>query len=259
MFPEIFLGFGRVTDSGKMLSRLVIKILARKKPFYQHYFLNFPLGKESHLIKDHTNLLFSYIRYLRITRSDSDLDNLKELIRIISSEFVSENIIFNRKSDLGKKASALAFSFLEIVLECYLLTDDHHYLETLDALLPYWLKTLERFGVFPVYIDTLNNQRSADASVDPNTDFYVFLKKARLFLGETYISDNLLNRFKKNIMESFINPKTLDVYSRINLDTGGKFPMIKCKFSTLFTKIMIADQIKNQRDFQSKEIYLDDR
>ncbi|MCK4942799.1 MAG: hypothetical protein KAS65_04440 [Candidatus Aminicenantes bacterium] len=259
MFPEIILGFGKEAEAKHILSRFIPVILKRQKPFYRQYLFGLPLGKNSCLMKDHTNLLFSCIRYYRTNPDDFDPDSLKELIRILSREFTSDNIVFNQKSDLGGKASSLAFAFLEVLLESYLLTEDKFYLGELEKLLSYWLTVLDRFDIFPTYMNTLNNQRSNKASVDPNTDFYVFFKKMNLFLGETFLSGNLLKRFRENLMESFVNPETHDVYSWINLDSGEKSSRIKCKFSSLFTKIMITDGLIDQRDYQNKEIYLDDR
>lgn len=258
MFPELLVEYGDNKLANKILRYSVDKILRQNELLSKSYFLCFKLQKDCVLMKDHTNLLFSYIRFYRSNRELFKPKELKSILKMVISCFARGNVIFNAKSEY-KNADSLVFSILEIFLEAYVLTDDNFYLECLKKYMPFWIELIESLKVLPTKIDPKTLDSSNISIVDTNTDFYTFLSKANLFLGESFVPNSLIENYKKNIIEMFVDKENLNIYTTLTMNEYKRNNVIKSKFSALFSKVFILNDISSQSEYSKMEVYLDDR
>jgi hypothetical protein len=259
MYPELFTSLGYKEEAAKIIEEISRQIIKANKPLVQLSVFNIGLKKDPVLMKDHTNFMFSYIRFFRENPELLKKEQLKNIIKILMANFSENGIIFNSIANKGKRADSLSFAFLEVLLEAYELTKDNYYFEQLSSLLGFWLKTILKHKVLPVYINVADGSISECANVDPNTDFFVLLKKVHLFTGSKLVAENFLTEYKRNILKYFLNKDSYDVHSNYNFKTKRPESLIKSKFSSLFIKVFIADEVDSLAELNRMEMYLDDR
>jgi len=259
MYPELLMQVGHKSLGYKINNNIANRIIKNNASLNEIYFYRWSLVNKSTLMKDHTNFLFSYLRCNRDNFSDEKLVLLKKVIDIVDNSFTHNNIIFNEIENVGKIASPLSFAFLEVLLEAFIESEDSYYINRLEQLLEYWLNLIEKYTILPGLINIQTNKVGMTSTVDPNTDFFVFLKKLKIFTGDKYISTNFINSYRDEIIKNYLNKNTFDVYKNVDVITGERHNSIKSKFACLFVKIFIVDQIKSIDDYYNKEIYLDDR
>ncbi|MCK9555896.1 hypothetical protein M0R36_08810 [bacterium] len=259
MYPEMLYEHGEVDIAETIIDSLARDIIVSGRPLGRCYLWKLLVNGKMYLMKDHTNILFSFLRIYRNNGIKNKEKQLKRLFDILLDKFTSGDIIYNNNMEKGVRSSSLAFAFLETLLEAYIYTEDRYYREKISVLLPFWLNIISDINILPSYKNINTGRYSDDAIVDNNTDFYVFLKKFMLFGGEHLVSDDFIGKFKSDIIKYYLDSSSHDVYSSVNIGTGEKSNVIKSKFSSLFTKVLISDNLISRKQYFDMEIFLDDR
>lgn len=258
MFAELMYKFGYESSGEQRLENVLNRIFSKNAPLKYGYVMGISILDRSYLMKDHTNFIYSLIG---INNENSKyVLQIKKLFTIIDDYFVKDNIIFNSTKEIDNKYfSSLFFTYIDCLLEAYLSTKDDYYKEKIKYFLDNLVvKILKKHDVIPDKMD-VNFEKSSDFStLDPNTDLYVTLKKINLVFGNEYISLKLLDLFRNNIINTFYNKEGV-LYTLFNITNKKPVNNAKTKFSFLFFKIYIIDQINTVDEMKKYQDYLDDR
>lgn len=260
MMPELLHDMGFKDIALQYIDKWKNSLLCTEKALGTSYIFNYNVGDHPRLMKDHTNFLFSCIALYNPDGHGITAKDLKKLISIVYKYFARNSVVYNTRKDLQRcKSSSLAFSFLEVLLDAYAKTCDEYYLAILKDTLPFWLRAIEKHKVLPDYIDVSTNKASQYSPVDNNTDFYVFMKKLRLLTNDSLVSEEFHQQYRRNIVATFVYPETQDIASTYCLHTKSAKKLMKSKFTALFMKIWIADNIRSVDEYYAYKDYLDDR